>query len=645
MTYVTGSGRWSGSGSTALTDAAGGDPTGINYDAATTAGTISATIAGVAAGTSGTVTFQATVNSGLTPTLPSNQAATTNTATFKTDQQTTPTSTNSVLYRVLQTATVAASGQTVASAAQGAAVSFSNVITNNGSGTDSFDITYPAVGASGNNFPAGTTFALYQSDGTTTLLDSNGNGVPDTGPVAPGATFTVILKATLPTNATGGPFAVTKTATSKFDPTKAATATDTLTAITNNTVDLTAGTARSDSTPAGTAAAGNAATTGFGAGTATAVATNSVTATATATVTSAFKLYVNNTSAGADSYDLATTSTIPTGYAVAFYNDGGAGTCATLGTILTNTGAIAAGANKLICAVVTVPTINSGNATPGTTNFTFRAQSPVTAASTDTIVEALTVNAAHSVALSPNGAQQTFPGNTVTYVHTLKNAGNSSETVTFASGFLSDSQSAAGWTSQAYVDTNTNGVFDAGTDALITTSTTMTVAANASQTIFVRVFAPGHATATSPADVSTLTATYNSGAQTVTATDTTSVTNGLLLSKAQVAGTCASGLSSGPFSTTAISASANTAPGKCVAYQISATNTASGAITNVVISDIVPANTTLAATSCFAPSATGGATTGGSATTEGSTGTVTATLASLAAGASFNLTFCARINP
>ncbi|MBS0416962.1 MAG: DUF11 domain-containing protein [Proteobacteria bacterium] len=645
MTYVASSGRWSGSGATALTDAAGGDPSGINYDASTTPGTVVATISNVAAGTSGTVTFQVNITSGLTPTTPSNQAATTNTATFKTDQQTTAASTNSAVYRVLQSAIVAATGQTIASAAQGATISFSNVITNNGSGTDSFDITYPAAGASGNNFPVGTTFALYQSDGTTTLLDSNGNGTPDTGPVASGTTFTVILKVTLPGNATGGPYAVTKTATSKFDPTKSATATDTLTAITNNTVDVTAGTARSDSNPAGTAAAGNAATTGFGAGTASAVTTNTVTATPTATVTSSFKLYVNNTSGASDSYDLSTASAIPAGFAVAFYNDGGAGTCATVGTALTNTGPIAAGANKLLCAVVTVPTINSGNATPGTTNFTFKAQSPVTPSSADTLVVALTVNTAHNIALSPNGSQQTFPGNTVTYTHTLKNSGNSSENVTFATGFLTDSQSATGWTSQAYLDSNGNGVYDAGTDALITTSTVLPVAANASQTIFVRVFAPGQASAASAADVATLAATYNGGGQSASVTDTTSVTNGLLLTKAQAAGTCAAGMAAGPFSASSISAGTNTAPGKCVAYQVTATNTTTGAITNVVISDIIPANTTLAATSCFAPTATGGASIGGTATTEGSTGTMTATLASLASAGSFNLTFCARINP
>jgi len=645
MTYTAGTGRWSVSGSTALTDAAGGDPTGIAYDyGATTAGTVTATIASVAAGTSGTVSFQVSIGSALTPTTAANQALTTNTASFSSAQQTTATNTNSVVYRVLQTASLTATGSTVPSAAQGATVSFSNVITNTGNGTDSFDITFPAAGVSGNTFPAGTTFALFQSDGATSLLDTNGNGTPDTGPLAPNASFTVILKATLPTGATGGPFAVTKTATSKFDPTKTATATDTLTVISNNTVDLTENTARSDSSPAGTATSANAATTGFGT-TATVIATNSVTPSATAVTTTAFKLYVNNTSATADSYDLSTTSAIPTGYAVTFYNDGGAANCTTLGSALTNSGTLAAGTNKLICAVVSVPSTSSGNATAGTNNFTFRAQSPVTSTSTDSIIDAVTVLALHSVTITPNGTQTTFAGGAVIYTHVLRNTGNATETVTFATGFLTDSQSAASWTSAAYVDSNANGVYDAGTDALITTSTTISLAANATQTVFVRVFAPGSATASSPADVTTITATYNSAAANTFATDTTSVTNGLLLSKGQIAGTCAAGLASGPFSTSAIAASANTAPGKCVAYQITASNTTTGSITNVVLSDLVPSNTTLEITNCFAATATGSATVGGTATTEGSTGTVTATATTLASSASFNLTFCVRINP
>ena len=647
MTYVAGSGRWSGSGATPLTDPAGGDPAGIAYDyGATTPGTVTATIASVGPGVSGTLTFQVNVKSGLSPTTPSTQPATTNTASFKSDQQTTPSNTNSVLYTVAQTASLTATGTMVATAGQGSTVTFTNTITNTGNGTDSFDITYPTPGNAGNTFPTGTTFALYQSDGVTTLLDTNGNGIPDTGPLAPGAGYNVVLKATLPPTATGGPFTVTKTATSKFDPTKTSTANDTLTVIANNSVDLTENTARSDSNPAGTAAAGTVATTGFGPGTATVIATNTVTPTASSATTTAFKLYVNNTSASTDSYDLSTTTAIPTGYAVSFYADGGAGNCSTLGTKLTNSGPLAAGTNRLVCAVVTVPAGNTGNATPGTTNFTFQAISPVTPASVDTIVDAVTVTAVHSVALTPNGAQQTFPGGSVTYTHTLTNNGNASENITFPVNSLTDSQAAAGWTSAAYIDSNNNGVLDVGTDTLIAAgTTTLALPANSSQRLFVRVFAPGSSTAASPANVTTLTATYNGGTATASTNDTTTVTNGLLISKTQAAGICAAALLSGPFSNAAIPAGPNMAPGKCLAYQVTATNTTPGALTNIVMSDIVPANTTLAATSCAAPTATGGATVGGTATTEGSTGTVTATLASLASTASYQLTFCVKINP
>ncbi len=639
MTYVANSGRWSASGATALSDAAGGDPAGINYTV--TGSTVSATITSVAAGVSGTVTFQITVASGQAPTTPANAANTTNTATFATSTQTTA-NTNSVTYSVLQTAAVSATGATVAAAGQGGTVSFTNAITNNGTGTDSFDITFPAPGSPGNNFPAGTTFALYQSDGATTLFDSNGDGRPDTGPLAPGASYNVVLRATLPTSATGGPFSVTKTATSALNPTVTATATDTLTVITNNTVDLTNNTARADSTPAGTAAAGNAATTGFGPGVATVIVTNTVTPAAAAATTSAFQLYVNNTGASADSYNLSVTSALPTGWTVTFFRDGGAGNCSTLGAALTNTGPLAAGRNTLVCAVANIPPANTGNAPAGTSNITYQVQSPTTPGAADTIVDAVTVNAVHNVVLTPNGAQQTFPGGAVTYVHTLSNRGNAAETATFPAGFLTDSQIAAGWTSALYIDTNGNGVLDVGTDAQVTTATTLPLAVNASATLFVRVFAPGSASPINPPDVTTVTATYNGGASTASANDTTTVTNGLLLVKDQVAVLCTNLTPSG-YSTAAIPAGPSTAPGQCIAYRITATNTTAGAITGIVLSDNIPANTTRA-DSCGVPAATGGATVGGTSA-NGAGGTVTASLATLASTASFQLTFCARINP
>lgn len=649
MTYVAGSGRWSASSATALSDAVdtGVDPVGIAYDF--TAGKVTATIANVAAGVSGTLTFQINIAGGLAPTTVATQSATSNVATYKTDQQASIANTNTVLFTVLQSASVVANGSaasnvngtsepiTVAAAGQGATITFTDYVWNNGNAADSFDIT---LGSS--NFPAGTTFTLYQTDGVTTLLDTNGNGTPDTGPVAPGSRYAVVIKATLPGGATGGPFSTTLTATSKFDPVKTDTAINTLSAITNNTVDMTGGTARGDSTPAGGANSGNAVSTGFGPSTASVVTDNPVTPNTSAATTTTFNLYVNNTSTVTDTYDLTTVTAVPGGWSVVFYADGGAGNCSTRGAALTNTGPLAAGTNRLVCAVVTVPATNTGNAAPGTTNFTFRAQSPITPTAVDTITDSVTVNATHNLALTPNGAQQTFPGGAVTYTHTVTNYGNATETITFATGFLTDTQAAAGWTSVAYIDADNNGALDTTIDTLISTSTTQALPANANKTIFVRVFAPGSATAASPADVDTLTATYNGGALTVSATDTTSVTNGLLLLKEQVTTPCGT-VPAGGYASTALAASPLTSPGQCIGYRITVTNTTAGAITGIAVSDNVPVNTTRRDT-CGAPTATGGATIGGTSA-NGTGGSITASLASLASTQSFQLSFCVQINP
>jgi hypothetical protein len=98
---------------------------------------------------------------------------------------------------------------TINSAVQGTTVTFTQVVKNTGNGTDAFDITVPT-----NSFPGGTVFSLYKSDGVTPLADTSGNSVPDTGPVAAGASYTVIIKAALPAAATGGPFNATIVSTS-----------------------------------------------------------------------------------------------------------------------------------------------------------------------------------------------------------------------------------------------------------------------------------------------------------------------------------------------------------------------------------------------------------------------------------------------
>jgi uncharacterized repeat protein (TIGR01451 family) len=642
MTYVGGSGRWGVSGATALTDAAAGDPAGIAYSS--TANTVTAIVATVGAGVSGDLTFKVTLNPGLAPQTLNNKA------TYKTVLNPTVKDTNIASYVVTQTAAVVANGSgtspvngtteplIIASASQGSTITFTDYIWNTGTGTDSFDITL-APGAT--PFPAGTTFQLLRPDGSS-LIDTNGNGTPDTGPIAPGAFVQVLVKAILPPNATVGAlsFSEVLTATSKLDPTKTDTVIDTLTAITPLTLDLTNNVAA----PAGTAA-----TTGLGADTGSVIVTNpTVTPLPTGTTSTTFKLVVNNTSAVADSYNLSTVAGLPAGWTVTFKADGGTGTCSTTGATITNTGSVAAAGNSIVCAVVTIPAISSGQAPAGNTDLTFKAISATNPLIADTIIDRVVVAPVANVVLTPNGTQQTFPGGAVTYTHTLTNTGNASALVTFPA--LTDSQ--AGFTSAVYQDVNNNGIVDAGdillnSDPAAAVAGSVTVPANGSVQLLTRVFAPASATSATPADVTTIKGNVTVGgvaAGTVTATDTTSVTDGLLLEKTQQTVGCAAAPVIGSYTSAPIGQSAATAPGQCIAYQVKATNTTAGVITNLNISDIVPANTSLQ-TTCGAPSLAG-AVIANPAYINGFTGTVASgTVASLASTASTTLTFCVKINP
>ena len=106
---------------------------------------------------------------------------------------------NTVDFLVTGTEGVTLRGMTILSADPGSTVVFENVLTNLSPRTDTFDITL-----SGSNYPAGTVLKLYKSDGVTLLADTNGNGIADTGPVAAGATYRIIVKAELPIAIVGG---------------------------------------------------------------------------------------------------------------------------------------------------------------------------------------------------------------------------------------------------------------------------------------------------------------------------------------------------------------------------------------------------------------------------------------------------------
>ena len=610
MTYVAGTGRWSVTGALPLTDAGGAvtegtAPNTILYDYnINTAGKVTAVLNQVLPGASGTITFNVSIAAA---TAPGNLLNTATVAYNDGAANVGPFNSNTVSFSVLQTAAVvlddvgsvangiagslvADSDATadvvgVASASQGATVQFDNVVHNNGNGADSFDITFSA-----NTFPAGTSFTLYKADGVTPMVDTNGNGTPDTGSVAAGGIYHVIVKAILPAGASGNNggagWTVVKTATSKFDPTKTDTVTDKLATISANTVDMTNNSYRNDvASPAGaigtgTATAATAATTGFGP-TATVITTQ---ATNPGTATT-FKLWVNNTSAVDDSYDLAVTAplVLPSGWTVVFKADGGANNCSTTGATISNTGTINSLNAKLVCAVVSVPATGAG-AVAVTTNLTFRSLSASSGAS-DMKVDAVTVNAIHNVVLTPNNAGQAFPGNFVVYTHTITNNGNTPETITFPGAFLTDSTAA--WSSVLYRDTGaTPGALDAG-DAAVNNATTFVLAPGASATLFVKVTAPLTATV-NQTDTTTVTATYNGGASTTSATDITTVIAGVLnLVKDQALDAACDGTPDTAYTNGTITAR----PGQCVRYRITATNNGTANVTSVVISDATPANT------------------------------------------------------
>ncbi|MET0535995.1 MAG: hypothetical protein ABW171_17400, partial [Steroidobacter sp.] len=484
FTYVAGSGRWSATGSTVLTDAAGGNQSGMTYDFGfTQSGRVTAVIDSVAPGVSGTLTFQVNVNSALPPGA---NPATASTATYSYNDGTSTvatTNTNTAQYTVQQTSGVQVNDSTVASAVQGGVVTFTNPVINLGNGTDTFNITL-----ANNAFPAGTTFQLFRADGVTPLMDSNNDGIPDTGPVSGGATRNIVVIATLPTGVHGGPYTFDVVGRSVTDPTKFDNGTNTLTTITTSAVDMTSG--------------------GLGVGTGPEVAAVSTTAVAPG-ATSRITLVIANSTGAADTYNLSATTdgtlatvALPTGWSVVFRD--------TNGTVISNTGVVNASSNRTFYADVTAP----ANATTGFDVY-FRALSPATSA-TDALHMAISVNTIRSLVLSPNNTGQATSGGTIVYAHTITNTGNTIEGDGVASTVTLGYSSTAGFTSVVYWDRNNDSVLDPS-DPVITNLSALTGGTNGASTgaglspnesarLFVKVTtAPGAAVGLT--DTTTLTAT------------------------------------------------------------------------------------------------------------------------------------------
>lgn len=663
-TYVGGDlATWNGA---ALTDAAAGDPAGISFTGGA-GGTVTAVITSVAPNVTGQIKFRVVVDATTAPGVLINTGSWTYDPDGGGVKPVTPSApTNDVPFTVLQTRNVGANDSTtvntdtgsddvveVASAVQGATVSFSNEIWNQGNGTDSFNIQYTNV-----SFPAGSSITLYKDDGVNVLQDTNGDFIPDTGPVAPGARYTVIVKVTLPPDFDGtapaGPYELTKTATSTATGVVAVAGdqddnvTDRLLAIVGNTVDL--------ENAGGLADGGNntAITNGGSPWT-----TRTVNPGANAT----FVLKVQNTSAVSDTYTFGAAG-LPVGWTVNYYADGGAGDCSTTsGASVLNTGLVPADnvgtplvneGERVFCGVVSVPAL----AAPGNSDITFSVVSP-TSGALDSKLDRVSVNTVRDIQIYNPNANTVYPGGTVTYTHTITNNGNVPEGVTGAGESdvnLTAVPTLPGWTTTIYYDANNDTILDISevvSDLSFVSGAAAGLAPGESVQIYVKVTAPAGA-ADLDVDVTTVTATTVGAINTVgepavvSNTDTTTVNAGqirLYKSQALDANCDGAEIAAGPYVTTALSAK----PGACIIYRIVAQNEGTSPATSVLVNDSVPTYTThnvvngaqSVTSATRLPNVTQGSLT---APADGATGNVQANFGTINGGASATLHMSVQID-
>ncbi len=669
MTYLPASGRWSESGIVVLTDADPNDAQlGLRYCAydssctalpeantdsdALSSNQVTAIIANVAAGGSGYVEFQVSVDSGLLSSVLFNVAEIEYTTAGALIGRI---NSNPVPFKVMQGAAVVINGSNVTSvdgadepreildsvfgagsnlpecqlsnpdpdgdgygwenSAQcivlnlqsGNSVYFKNTVWNLGNATDTFDIT-TAI----STFPAGTLFSVLQSDGQTPLLDTTGNGIVDTGPLAVGASYEIVLQVVLPAGTTGnnsGAFFDVSTIASSTDNAGVSNAMlNRLRNITAGSIDIT-----------NVAEVGSAQAIGVGTGPEAApVSSVSVAPGETAVV----DLYINNTSDFPMDFDLSasvysdfSSIELPAQWQLQF--------SLTDNSVVTSTGVVAPGEYVLVQASLTVP----AQATPLAVSIYFKAENDRYTV-TDIKHDQVIVTGQESVLLGINQEAQTQAGGSHVYSHSLVNSGNTD--VNNIALTVTDSLASEGWSSLIYEDIDGDGVLSA---ADVTVSVTQLFAGE-SKTLFVKVFAPGTAV-DSQFNFSQLSATW--GAESLSVTDITNISSGeLSVTKEQALDNGCDGILDSGYTMSAFSVE----PGNnCVRYRLTAINSGSQAVLNVVVADATPTFTSYyGGAGCSQLNCTL------AEPLTGAQGDIVASLPTLAAGASVVVEFMVRID-
>lgn len=615
LRYIDNSGRWSNS-DIALTDAVGEDPansaiqdylvnsTGSQHE-------ITVVIPSVPAQSTGSISFQVEVIS-----APSGRVS--NTATY---QQldgavvSKNTSTNTVTFTLQGNVSVVLNNNSgspvnagnpnsapdnlvsVANAAAGTETLFNNYVWNTGNQLDSFNLSFIT-----SNLPACATVRLYAADGKTLLSDSNGDGIVDTGPMQPSTSQNIKVGISSTQDCiAASPIVVDLTATSSNNPSISDPVRNQLGAITQGGTDL----YNSDNTGVGNSNIDNAGA---------AFVTKPILPAGTAV----FPLVVRNTGTLINNYQLiadddgvldpvSNENDLPAGWSVKFFEQA-ALDCTTLGNEITNSGAVAAnGGTVAYCAVVTAP----AGVAPQDFPIWFAVHSPING-QTDILKNQVQVQAARLLSLQADNQGQVSIGGTVVYTHTLSNLGNVTEGAVTGGLLLSlDQTNANSMLATIYFDANNDGVLDAtdpiATDvaALGVTNGAVGLAPNESIRLFVKVEAPSTLTAGASSSF-VLSATpvgsiAGMAAAPVSNTDVTVVSaNQVRLQKMQAL----SAACDVPPDTAYSVAPLEIAPAQCVFYQITAINDGATPVSNVIVSDRIPAYTRLFGTPTVTPQGT-----------------------------------------
>ena len=625
-------------------DTGSNDPAGMNYSV--TSNVVSAVLSSVAANSIGYIEFKVKINKvsagSINNTVSFQYDHDNNTATTAiADVSNTAVVSVAPIYAVKINGSASDVGNSSTIVAtpttQGGELIFNNYVWNIGNSVDRFNLTL-----TGSTFPMGSQIEFYRADGVTPLLDSNGDGIPDTGLLSPSASvnFPIIVKVRLPSSyavTSNTPFEVSLQAQSITDSSKISTIKD------QGSLNPVAALVDLTNSPENNALGnGNIDNAGVAWKTVTTLTSiNPVTG-----GQAIFPLKVSHMGVGTE-YLLSanassdfTSLTLPSGVnRVRFYVSANGSNCNVLGAEIGKTSYLNNGESQLVCAAVEVDKINDSVTTPiyfRVLSTSFVSGNNGSNPSQDTIKNAITiqsVNAVAQVEFMPNSRGQVAPLGTVVYSHTLINNTNTDFSGNY-SFLISDDQDA--FNSTLFYDTNGNGLFDGG-DLTVRSLADLPngkLAAHEQVKLLLQVqnMAANNTTQANSTVVNLINSSNNQVLASIV--DVTTVAQAQLkLNKLQARDFGCDGTADEDYSSSTLSIG----QGQCVLYKVTLTNTSAADLNRVfTFRDMTPVYTVLSqspvCTSCSSVTSP----------TVGQVGALTGTLNSVMANQSYEFNFGVR---